>query len=66
MKIIKIDEITIQCAPAGTRYSCYVVEHDFYFSAKIDDEEMIIKKARAMVQAEKNFLNEFPQYKVAK
>ena len=65
MKIIKIDEITIQCAPAGTRYSCYIFEHDLYFSSKVNDEEMIIKKARFMVESKARFLNDFPQYKVA-
>lgn len=62
MKIIKIDNITIQCIPDGKKYSCYVVEHDLYFSAKVD--EMIIKKARFMVESKAKFLIEFPQYNV--
>lgn len=63
MKTIKIDNITIQCAPSGTRYSSYIVEHELYFSSKINDEEMIIKKARFMVESKAKFLIEFPQYK---
>lgn len=63
MKTIKIDNITIQCSPDGSRYSCYVVEHDFYFGSKMDGDEMIIKKARFMVESKAKFLIEFPQYK---
>jgi len=36
-----------------------------YFSSKVNDEEMIIKKARFMVESKARFLNDFPQYKVA-
>jgi len=63
MKIIKIDNITIQCAPTGSKYACYVVEHDLYFGSKMNDDEMIIKKARFMVESKAKFLIEFPQYK---
>lgn len=60
---IKIDNITIQCTPSGSRYSCYIVEHDLYFGCKDYDEEMIIKKAKFMVEAKEKFLTEFPQHK---
>lgn len=64
MKTINVDGITVECTEEGKRYACYIVEHDMYFSTKIGDDEMVIRKTRAMIQAEKNFLIEFPQYKL--
>jgi len=63
MKIIKVDNFTVQCSPSGSRYTCHIVEHDMFFSTKIDDEETVIKKARFMVEAKERFLNDYPQYR---
>ena len=64
MKIVTVDNITIECTEEGTRYACYIKEHDMYFSSKIEfGDPHIIRKARAMVKAKENFLKDFPQYK---
>lgn len=57
MKTIKTDNITIQYIPFGSRYSCHIVEYDFYFSSKTSNENEIIKKAKFMVESYKIFEN---------
>jgi hypothetical protein len=64
MKTIQVDGNSVECSSDDKNYiCCYIKEHDIYFSAKNGDNEMVIKKTRALINAKDNFLIEFPQYK---
>lgn len=61
MKTIHFDGISIEYSTEDKiRYSCYVQEHDIYFSAR--DMQMMKKKAKAMIYMQKKFMNENPEY----
>lgn len=44
-------------------YSCYIKEHDMYFSSRVEKGmDMIINKTRAMIKAKEKFIKEYPEY----
>ena len=65
MELIKIDVITIEYSTADQiRYSCYIKEHDIYFSSKIEKgTEYIIHKAKTMIKMMERFIAENPEFK---
>lgn len=62
MKTIKVDGNSVERSSDGEHYTCYIKEHDIYFSAIIDDE-IVTKKTRALIKAKERFLIEYPEYK---
>lgn len=61
---IKEDDIHIEYVEEGKYYSCHEIIHDLFFSCKTDNGiEGILKKGRAMIQAKKIFLEQYPEYK---
>lgn len=61
---INIDDVIVEYSiEEEIYYSCYIKEHDIYFSSRVEKGmDMIIKKTRAMIQAKENFIREYPEY----